>query len=93
MCKLAKKLYVGNLPFSATEQDLRTLFERHGTVESVNVIVDRDTGRARGFGFVEMGDDEEAQRAIQALDGQNLEGRDIKVNEARDRQSGGPRRY
>jgi RNA recognition motif-containing protein len=85
---LAKKIYVGNLPFSVTEPDLRELFEAHGTVESVNVITDRDTGRARGFAFVEM-DEEGAAKAMQALDGRDFGGRDLKVNEAKERSSGG----
>jgi RNA recognition motif-containing protein len=85
---LAKKLYVGNLPFTATEEEVRQLFEKHGTVHSVALITDRDTGRPRGFGFVEM-DDQEAQAAITALDGTDLGGRDLRVNEARDRQEGG----
>ena len=85
---MSKKLYVGNLPFSATEADLKELFEQHGTVESVNVIMDRDTGRARGFGFVEM-DEAGAAKAMQALDGQDFSGRDLKVNEAKERSSDG----
>jgi RNA recognition motif-containing protein len=86
---LGKKIYVGNLPFSVTEEDLRGLFEEHGTVESVNVIVDRDTGRARGFAFVEMDDAAGASKAMQALDGQGFGGRDLKVSEAKERGSGG----
>jgi hypothetical protein len=85
---LAKKLYVGNLPFSATEADLRQLFERHGTVSSVALINDRETGRPRGFGFVEM-DDAGAAAAISALDGKDFGGRMLRVNEAHDRRSGG----
>ena len=83
---MAQKLYVGNLPFSATEDQIRELFAQYGEVQSVNLIADRDTGRPRGFGFVEM---ENAQEAIRALDGQPFEGRDLKVNEARDRGSRG----
>jgi RNA recognition motif-containing protein len=79
---MASKLYVGNLSFQSTEEDLRELFEAHGTVESVAIITDRDTGRARGFGFVEMSTAEEAQAAIRALDGKSMDGRQIKVNEA-----------
>ena len=79
-----KKLYVGNLPFSASEDDVRQLFEQHGAVESVALINDRDTGRPRGFGFVEM-DDEPAGAAIGALDGQDYGGRALRVNEARPR--------
>ncbi len=87
--ELAKNIYVGNLPFSATEAELRELFEQHGTIESINVITDRDTGRARGFAFVEMEDAASAAKAIKALDGKNLGGRDLKVNEAKPRESGG----
>jgi RNA recognition motif-containing protein len=90
---LAKKLYVGNLPFSATETEIRELFEQHGPVHSVTLITDRDTGRPRGFGFVEM-DEEQASSAISALDGVDFGGRNIRVNEARERRDsrGGPRR-
>ena len=90
------KLYVGNLPFSATEDAVRALFSKHGTVEKVSLINDRDTGRPRGFGFVEMSNSD-ASRAMQALNGADMDGRSLKVNEAQDReQSGGsrgPRRY
>ena len=86
---MSKKLYVGNLPFSSTEEDLRSVFERHGSVESVNVITDRETGRPRGFAFVEMGEESTASEAIRALDGSDLGGRNIRVNEAQDRQRGG----
>ena len=79
---MAQKLYVGNLPFSATEDSLRDLFTEHGEVLSLNLITDRDTGRPRGFGFVEM---ENADAAIAALDGTEFEGRNIKVNVAKDR--------
>ena len=87
-------IYVGNLPFNATEPDLRALFERHGTVESVKLINDRETGKPRGFGFVEMAQ-ADAQAAIQALNGQQLGGRPLRINEAqerpqRPRQGGGP---
>jgi RNA recognition motif-containing protein len=88
---LSKKLYVGNLSFSNTEADLKSLFGRHGSVESVNVIMDRETGRPRGFAFVEMADGNAAQDAIRALDGTDFGGRTIKVNEAQDRQGGGRR--
>jgi RNA recognition motif-containing protein len=84
---MAKKIYVGNLPFSATEEDVRQLFEAHGTVHSVNIITDRDTGRPRGFGFVEM-DDADAESAIGALDGVSMGGRNLQVNEARPRPAG-----
>ena len=87
--ELGKKLYVGNLSFNSTEDDLKDLFGRHGTVESVAVITDRDTGRARGFAFVEMQDAQAAQDAISSLDGTDFAGRTIKVNEAKDRREGG----
>ena len=77
-------IYVGNLPFNATEQDVRALFERHGKVDSVKLINDSETGKPRGFGFVDMPQNE-AQGAIQALNGQEVDGRAITVNEARER--------
>jgi RNA recognition motif-containing protein len=92
------KIYVGNLPFSATEESLRTLFSAHGTVEKISLITDRDTGKPRGFGFVEMSNSD-ASRAMQALNGQDFEGRALRINEAQERQRsggggrGGPRRY
>lgn len=90
------KLYVGNLPFSATDEAVRALFANHGTVEKVSLISDRDTGRPRGFGFVEMSN-ADASRAIQALNGADFEGRALRVNEAQERPAGGhrggPRRY
>lgn len=86
-----KKIYVGNLPFSATEQELEELFGQHGSVASAKIVNDRETGRSRGFGFVEMDDGAEADKAIQALDGSQMGGRDLRVNEARDRASGPPR--
>lgn len=89
------RLYVGNLPFSATEESLRALFSKHGTVEKVSLITDRDTGRPRGFGFVEMSS-ADAQRAIQGLNGTDFGGRPLRVNEAQDRPrggGGGPRRF
>jgi RNA recognition motif-containing protein len=86
---LSKKLYVGNLPFTTTEAELRAAFERHGNVDSVNVITDRETGRSRGFAFVEMDDASAADDAMRALDGSDLGGRNLKVNEAKDRQRGG----
>ena len=79
---MAQKLYVGNLPFTATEDEIRDLFAQHGEVQSVALITDRDTGRPRGFCFVEM---ENATAAISALDGKDFGGRNLKVNEARDR--------
>jgi RNA recognition motif-containing protein len=84
-----RKLYVGNLPFTTSEEDLRDAFEEHGAVESVKVITDRETGRSRGFGFVEMGDADAAQAAMQALDGKDFGGRNLRVNEAEDKQRGG----
>jgi RNA recognition motif-containing protein len=84
-----KKLYVGNLPFSTTEEQLRDLFEQHGRTQSVNVITDRETGRSRGFGFVEFETPESAQAALEALDGKEIEGRPLRVNEAHERQSRG----
>jgi len=82
---MGRKLYVGNLPYSSTEDSLREAFSESGSVDSVTIIIDRDTGRSKGFGFVEMGTDAEAQAAIEALDGQDLGGRRIKVNEAKPR--------
>jgi RNA recognition motif-containing protein len=86
---LNKKLYVGNLPFTTTEDELRKLFERHGTVESVAVITDRETGRPRGFAFVEMSEVSAASDAIKQLDGTELGGRSLRVNEAAERGAGG----
>ncbi len=88
---MAKKLYVGNLPDSATEQDLSDKFAAYGTVKSVKLITDHDTGRSRGFGFIEMMSEAEAQAAIDRLNGTDYEGRPMKVNEARpqQRKSGG----
>ena len=82
------KLFVGNLSFDTTEDSLRTLFAQHGTVESVKLISDRDTGRPRGFGFIEMSNSD-ASRAMQALNGKEFEGRSIKVNEAQERERSG----
>ena len=82
------KIYVGNLPFTASEADIRTLFSQHGTVESVSLPTDRDTGRPRGFGFVEMSQ-ADAARAIQSLNGQDMGGRPLRVNEAQDKPRGG----
>ncbi len=86
---MGKKLYVGNLGYSVTDSDLAKMFEAHGTVESAQVIIDRDTGRSKGFGFVEMKTDQEAQAAIAALNGQDSGGRALTVNEARPRTEGG----
>ena len=80
---MGNKLYVGSLPYSTTEQQLSELFAQHGTVQSAKVITDRYTGQSRGFGFVEMSTDEEAQKAIAALNGTELGGRSLVVNEAR----------
>jgi len=86
---VAKKMYVGNLSYSANEEELRRVFEEHGTVVSAQVIMDRETGRSKGFAFVEMSTDQEAQAAIAALDGKEVGGRVIKVNEARPREDRG----
>jgi hypothetical protein len=80
---MGKKLYVGNLPFSATEEALKEKFAQFGTVESVKIITDRDSGRSKGFGFVEMASDTEATEAINKMNGADLEGRNLTVNEAR----------
>ncbi|MGD1096421.1 MAG: RNA-binding protein [Bryobacteraceae bacterium] len=84
-----KNIFVGNLDFGATEDTIRSLFEAYGTVERVSLMTDRDTGRSRGFAFVEMTDAEEADRAITALNGSNVGGRALNVNEARPKTSGG----
>lgn len=88
---MGRKLYVGNLPYSVTEQDLSVKFAACGTVESAKLITDRDTGRSKGFGFIEMASDAEAQAAIDSLNGTDYDGRPMKVNEARPQQkrSGG----
>jgi cold-inducible RNA-binding protein len=86
---VAKKLYVGNLTFDMTDSQLETLFTPHGTVQSAQVIMDRDTGRSKGFGFVEMNSDQEAQTAITALNGKEVNGRALTVNEARPREDRG----
>ncbi len=100
---MGKRLYVGNLTYGTTDETLRQLFEQHGAVTSAQVIMDRDTGRSKGFGFVEMANDQEAQAAIAALNGQQVDGRALTVNEARPREErggggrggygGGSRRY
>ena len=86
-----KNIFVGNLDFAATEAQIRSLFESYGAVERVNLITDRDTGRPRGFAFVEMTDAAEAERAIAALNGADLGGRSLNVNEARPKGEGGGR--
>jgi RNA recognition motif-containing protein len=86
---MGKKLYVGNLGHGVTDSDLAKMFEPHGTVESAQVIMDRDTGRSKGFGFVEMKTDQEAQAAIAALNGADAGGQSLTVNEARPRSGGG----
>ncbi len=89
---MVKTIYVGNLPYTSTEDDIRELFEQHGAVQSVKLITDRETGRPRGFGFVEMSDDGEAGSAIEALDGSDFGGRSLRVNVARERGDRGDRR-
>ena len=86
---MGKKLYVGNLPYSVRDSDLEDLFSPHGSVQSAQVIIERDTGRSKGFGFVEMSNDQEAQDAISALNGRDMEGRTLTVNEARPKEEGG----
>jgi cold-inducible RNA-binding protein len=86
---VAKKLYVGNLSYETTDSDLQTMFSAHGAVQSAQVIIDRDTGRSKGFGFVEMTNASEAQAAISALNGQQSNGRALTVNEARPREDRG----
>jgi RNA recognition motif-containing protein len=80
-------IYVGNLPYSATEEEIRALFEPHGTVTRANIVMDRETGRPRGFGFVEMANDTEGHAAIEAVNGTQMGGRSLTVNEARPRES------
>ncbi|GIW78845.1 MAG: RNA-binding protein [Gemmatales bacterium] len=84
---MGNKLYVGNLPFSVSDSELQTLFEQHGSVQSAQVIIDRATGRSKGFGFVEMGSNEEAQGAIDSLNGQDFNGRPLTVNVARPKEN------
>ena len=86
---MSTKLYVGNLSFNTSNEDLQELFGQAGTVESVNVVEDRDTGRSRGFGFIEMSSKEEAQTAIEQLNGKEIDGRALNVNEARPREDRG----
>ena len=89
---MSKSLYVGNISFSSSEDDIRNLFSQFGEVMSVKFIMDRETGRFRGFGLVEM-DDNAAREAVQALDGKEVGGRALKVNEAQEREARPPRRY
>jgi cold-inducible RNA-binding protein len=84
-----KNIFVGNLSFGVTEDAVRSLFEQYGTVERVSIVTDRDTGRAKGFGFVEMTGDAEAERAISSLNGQELDGRNLTINEARPKEDRG----
>ena len=86
-----KKIYVGNLPWSATEAELSDMFAKFGSVESATIVTDRDTGRSRGFGFVEMAEADDADKAIQAVDGTDMGGRALRVNEAQRREQ--PSRY
>ena len=86
---MGKKLYVGNLSYNVRDSDLEEMFAAHGSVQSAQVIMDRDTGRSKGFGFVEMSSDQEARSAISALNGKEVEGRALTVNEARPREEGG----
>ena len=90
---MSTKLYVGNLSFDTTTQDLETIFGESGTVTSTSIIEDRDTGRSRGFAFVEMSTADEAKAAIAALDGKDVGGRNLKVNEAKPREASGGSRY
>ncbi len=88
---MGKTLYVGNLSYETSDSDLSSMFSAHGSVQSAQVIMDRDTGRSKGFGFVEMGSDQEAQAAIGALTGKEVNGRALTVNEARPKTEGGGR--
>jgi RNA recognition motif-containing protein len=90
---MAKNIYVGNLPFSTKDDDLHNLFQPYGTVTSARVIKDKYTERSRGFGFVEMENDEEAEKAIAAMNNHSLDGREIKVSEAKPREDQGGRRF
>jgi cold-inducible RNA-binding protein len=88
---VAKKLYVGNLTYGTNDSDLRSMFEEFGSVESAQVITDRETGRSKGFGFVEMGSQQEAEAAIKGLNGKDIDGRALTVNEAKPREDRGGR--
>ncbi len=87
------KIYVGNLPYRITEQELRSAFESHGEVESVTLVTDKHTGQSKGFGFVEMPVQEDAESAIKALDGSALGGRNIRVNQARPKSEARPKKF
>ncbi len=87
---MPKNIYVGNLPFTSTESDVHELFSQYGSVDTVRLVTDRDTGRPRGFGFVEM-EEEGATKAIEELDGKDFGGRNLRVNEARPREERAPR--
>src|SRR5206468_10699968 len=91
--KNMKNIFVGNLSFQTTEQDIRTLFEAHGSVDRVSIVTDRDSGQPRGFGFVEMTNDAEGERAISAINGQEVGGRALNVNEAKPKSAGGSRGF
>lgn len=84
-----RNIFVGNLTFGATESEVRSLFEAHGTVDRVSIVTDRDTGRSKGFGFVEMSNDAEGDRAIEALNGRDLDGRNLTINQARPKEDRG----
>ncbi len=86
-----KKIYVGNLPFTCTDAELHSMFEQYGAVQTASVVMDRETGRSRGFGFVEMANNDEADNAINTLNGNQVNGRTLTVNEARPRENSGPR--
>ncbi len=86
---MAKRLYVGNLPYSTTDEDLRNLFGQAGTVEEARVMTERDTGRSRGFGFVEMTTDADAENAVRMFDGYSIDGRQLRVNPAMEREERG----
>src|SRR5438128_11045239 len=88
-----KNIFVGNLSFGTTEQDIRSLFEAHGTVERVSIVTDRESGQPRGFGFVEMTNDAEGDRAINSINGRDVDGRALNVNEARPKGEGGGRGF
>ena len=90
---MGKKLYVGNLSYDVTDSSLQTMFEAYGAVRSAQIIMDRDTGRSKGFGFVEMDSGEQAQAAIDAFNGEEVNGRRLTVNEARPREDRGDRGY